>query len=336
MNSKKSVKELIIAHLDHELKGDELKELTTWLSASKANARYYAKIKDIWEASLVNASQITETDREWSRFISLVGVREKAIISRYKTDLKLLRHFAAVLIVGLIAGSLWIIFGTKSDPVFITSIVPKGSVTQLVLADSTIVYLNAGSELRYSPETKQKKREVYLKGEAWFDVVKNKRPFVVHTAFYDVNVTGTRFNVKAYDTDNTVATTLEEGQVLISSSDKYRLKKCIILRPGEQATLDWSDHKIVVSEVDTKYFTSWKNNKLMFLNMNFGELILLLERKYGVDIEVDDPGILKCHYSGTIKNETILEILEIIKHTLPIRYRIENQTVKIFKIRKEK
>jgi ferric-dicitrate binding protein FerR (iron transport regulator) len=206
----------------------------------------------------------------------------------------------------------------------------------MILADSTLVYLNAGSELWYSPDSKDKKREVYLKGEAWFDVTKQKnRPFVVHTSFYDVNVTGTRFNVKAYETDNEITTTLEEGQVRITSSDKYNLAEPVILNPGEQVALNKELNEIFVKKVDTKLFTSWKDNKLMFLNMNFKELIVLLERKYGVDIEVDNPDILKYHYSGTLKNESILEILEIIKHTLPIQYKIEGQKVIINKIKRE-
>jgi transmembrane sensor len=83
--------------------------------------------------------------------------------------------------------------------------------------------------------------------------------------------------------------------------------------------------------VNPSIYTSWKDNKLIFLNMDLAELIVLLERKYGVDIQVDEPGILKYHYTGTIKNETILEILDIIKHTLPIEYKIEDQTVHIQK-----
>ena len=207
-------------------------------------------------------------------------------------------------------------------------IAPKGSVSQMILADSTLVYLNAGSELWYSPKSKDKKREVFLKGEAWFDVTKQKnRPFVVHTNFYDVNVTGTRFNVKAYETDNEITTTLEEGQVRITSSDKYNLAQTVILNPGEQVAMNKELNEIFVKKVDTKLFTSWKDNKLMFLNMDFKELIVLLERKYGVDIEVDNPDILKYHYSGTIKNESIMEIMEIIKHTLPIQYKIEGQKI---------
>ncbi len=92
----------------------------------------------------------------------------------------------------------------------------------MVLPDNTIVYLNGGSELKYKLN-QENNREVYLEGEAWFDVEKDKtKKFVVHTPYYDVNVHGTEFNVKAYVEDNQVATTLEEGSVSITSTEKFK------------------------------------------------------------------------------------------------------------------
>ncbi len=336
MDSKKSIKDLIIAHLNGELTASEMERLAAWVDKSKNNAKYYTQIKDIWEASLTNASQIAETEKEWLRFLLRIKQNYRHNMFRFNTNLQILYRFAAILVAGLLIGGLVVNYALKEEPLYVTSIAPKGSVSQMILADSTLVYLNAGSELWYSPKSKDKKREVFLKGEAWFDVTKQPNsPFVVHTNFYDVNVTGTRFNVKAYETDNEITTTLEEGQVRITSSDKYNLPRAIILKPGEQVALNKESNKIAVKQVDTKLFTSWKDNKLMFLNMDFKELIVLLERKYGVDIKVDNPDILKYHYSGTIKNESILEILEIIKHTLPIQYKIEGQQIIIKKMKQE-
>lgn len=328
MDSKKSINDLLIAHLAGELTATEIEKLAAWVEKSKDNAKYYAQMKDVWEASLADASQIAETEKEWQSFLLKIKQNYRHNMFRFNTNLQILFHFAAILVTGLLIGGLVVSNALKQEPLYVTSIAPKGSVSQMILADSTLVYLNAGSELLYSPKSKDKKREVFLKGEAWFDVTKQKnRPFVVHTDFYDVNVTGTRFNVKAYDTENEITTTLEEGQVRITSSNNYNLAQTIILKPGEQVALNRESNKIVVKQVDTKLFTSWKDNKLTFLNMDFKELIVLLERKYGVDIKVNNPDVLNYHYSGTIKNESILEILEIIKHTLPIQYKIEGQQI---------
>lgn len=332
MDSKKSIKTIIIEHLEGDLKGEGLNRLNSWVIKSNDNAKYYVKVKDLWEASLVDVSRIAETEKEWSKFLLRVKKDYQSNMFRFNSNVQILYRFAAILIIGILMGGLVIKYTLKQEPVFITSIAPKGSISQMILADSTIVYLNAGSEIRYSPETKGKIREVFLKGEAWFDVTKNKKkPFVVHTSCYDVNVTGTQFNIKSYEADHEVTTTLEKGEVRISSSEDFKFAENFILKPGEQVVFDKNSNKMVVKNVDTRQFTSWKENKLIFINMDLKELITLFERKYGVDIEVDDPDVLKYHYTGTIKHESILEILEIIKHTLPIQYKIDGQKIRISK-----
>jgi len=238
---------------------------------------------------------------------------------------------AAILIIGLLLG-LSIQYFKKAEPEYFTSISPKGSVSQMVLPDNSIVYLNAGSQLKYTVEGLKRKREVFLDGEAWFDITKNeKKPFVVHTPFYDINVTGTQFNVKAYKTDDEISTTLEEGSVHITSSENLKLVETTVVQPGEQLVYSSLKKAIEVKQVETRMFTAWKDNKLIFINMNLKELFVVLERKYGVDIQVTNNLILDYHYDGTIKNETILEVLDLLKETLPIKYKIEGQTIVITK-----
>jgi ferric-dicitrate binding protein FerR (iron transport regulator) len=238
---------------------------------------------------------------------------------------------AAILIIGLLLG-LSVQYFKKTEPVYFTSIAPKGSVSQMVLPDNTIVYLNAGSQLKYTVEGLKGKREVFLEGEAWFDVTKNqKKPFVVHTSYYNVNVLGTQFNVKAYKTDNEIVTTLEKGSVQIGSSENFKMAENKTLRPGEQLVYNALKKAIEVKNVETRMFTAWKDNKLIFINMNLKELFVVLERKFGVDIKVTNNVILNYHYDGTIKDETILEVLDLLKETLPIKYKIEDQTILITK-----
>ncbi len=331
MESQNPIRTKIIAFLDGELGQEGLKELSDWVSESKENARYYSEIKDLWEASVSNASKIADTENEWRKFIFRVRTDNKRILKSRSITWKFIARIAAVLIVGILIGSLLIPDFLKTRPVYCTAIAPEGSMSKLVLPDSTYICLNAGSEIRYSVGAGGS-REVFLHGEAWFSVshVKN-RAFVVHTSFYDVNVVGTEFNVKAYDTDSRVETTLEKGVVLICSTEKFRLLKDIYLKPGEQLVYYKETKKLQIKPVNTSLFTSWKDNKLEFIKMGLDELIVLLERRYGVDIEVENPEILNFHYSGTIKNESVLEIMDVIEHTLPIRYEIEGQTIKIYK-----
>jgi ferric-dicitrate binding protein FerR (iron transport regulator) len=240
---------------------------------------------------------------------------------------------AAALILGLIVGVLipkGLFQPGKAS--FYTAIAPPGSVSEAVLPDSTHVFLNAGSTLRYAPVAGNEVREVFLEGEAWFDVKHSKKiPFIVHTGFYDIRVMGTKFNVKAYKEDDEVITTLENGKVQAESAGSFRMEKAVVLMPGEQLVYKKQDHSLEVNRVSPPVYSSWKDNKLIFINMSLRELIILLERKYGVDILVADQDILNYHYDGTIKNETIVEVLNILQETLPVYYEINDQTIKILK-----
>ncbi|RIH63993.1 DUF4974 domain-containing protein [Mariniphaga sediminis] len=330
MRSNKSIKAIIINHLEGSLSGEELKRLHQWLARSDDNRRYYSRIKDLWESSVSDADRFAETDKEWGRFLARVTESYQYNIFRFKTNFQIFYRFAAILIIGLIVGALVMNYIPSGEPLHISSMAPKGSISQMVLDDSTIVFLNADSKIRYSRGIRKSEREIFLEGEAWFNVAKNKsRTFIVHTSTYDVQVTGTKFNVKSYEEENKVITTLEEGRVVIASSKNCQLNEPVIMKPGEQVVLDKLSNEISVRKVDPSVYSSWKDNKLIFLNMKLDELVVLLEREYGVDIEVDDLRILKYHYTGTIKNETIIEILEIIKNTLPIEYNIEGQTIHI-------
>ncbi len=244
--------------------------------------------------------------------------------------LKPFLKIAAILVLGLFLGALLNSIITKMNPVYYAAHSPRGSVSELQLPDGSTIFLNSDSKIKYSVEGTDKIREVFLEGEAWFHVEKNdKKPFVVHTPFYNVKVTGTQFNVKAYPADDNVTTTLEEGQVIISPSEMQLFTGDIILKPGQQMVYNINTKILNINKVRTNWYTSWKDNKLIFVNMSFRELITVLERKYGVDIEVENNAILDYHFDGTIKNETIIEVLEIIKKTLPIRYEIIDQKIKI-------
>jgi len=242
----------------------------------------------------------------------------------------LLLRYAAILVIGLIAGYFIESLVYKTDPVYYTAFAPRGSVSEAVLPDGSVIFLNSDSRIKYSLDGANGYREVFLNGEAWFQVEKStKKPFIVHTPAYDVKVTGTRFDVKAYDSDNETVTTLEEGKVVINPSGNLKLKTEMALNPGEQFVYNNESNTMCVKQVNTRWVTSWRDNKLIFVNMKLKELFIIFERKYGVDIEVKNKAILNYHYDGTIKNETILEILEIIKKTLPINYKIVDQKVEI-------
>jgi ferric-dicitrate binding protein FerR (iron transport regulator) len=296
------------AESEYELKNNLLEELNN-VQVPDTNSPDFKQIfKELWE----KIEKDNKQTKAKTRFLgSLIKV-------------------AAAVVIGLFLGLYITELKGNQEPVYYTAYSPRGSVSEMVLPDGSIIFLNSDSEIKYTIDGKKGVREVFLNGEAWFEVEKNKKkPFVVHTPFYDVNVTGTQFNVKAYELDDVVTTTLEQGQVVIQSTENFRLAEEVCLKPGEQIVLDKSSRELTIQNVNTHWFTSWKDNKLIFVNMDLKQLIVLLERKYGVDIEVKNKTILDLHFDGTLKNETIFEILEIIKKTLPINYKIIGQKIEI-------
>lgn len=270
-----------------------------------------------------------QLDTMFARLWAVVQENKKASTGK-KRVLRMVSGIAAALVVGLLAGVLLTNPFKTADPVYYAAHSPRGSVSEVILPDETVIFLNADSRIRYTMNGKKGRREVHLEGEAWFDVVKHgKKEFLVHTPYYDVRVTGTQFNIKAYESDNEIATTLEEGEVKILSGKGCNIYGEIRMEPGEQLIYNKGTNRLAMQEVNTEWFTSWKDNKLIFVNMSLEELVVLLERKFGVDIILKNRELLDLHFDGTIKNETIIEILEIIQKTLPIHYRISGQKIEI-------
>ncbi len=290
---------------EYELKDELVRELTEWNVSEDSRPNLQKMFAALWNT-------IEKQEQRKTRYLNVVV------------------RVAAALAIGLFLGFYANSLINRQEPVFYAAHSPKGSVSEMILPDGSVIFLNAGSRIKYSIDGKNGIREVFLTGEAWFEVAKNKnKPFVVHTPFYDVHVTGTQFNVKAYEADKEVTTTLEEGEVVIKATESYKLAEDVILKPGEQVVLNKESRELNIKIVNTNWYTSWKDNKLIFVNMNMKELVVLLERKYGVEIDVNNKEILKLHFDGTIKNESIIEIMEILKKTLPINYKIVGQKIEI-------
>jgi ferric-dicitrate binding protein FerR (iron transport regulator) len=296
------------AENEYELKNHLLEELKEFEIKEKSSVNFTNLFSSLWGKIEKRKSQLKFNTRIFNNVVKI----------------------AAVIVLGIFIGIYTVSLINKQDPVYYSAHSPSGSVSEMILPDGSVIFLNADSRIKYSIEGENGNREVFLDGEAWFEVQKNKKkPFIVHTGYYDVNVTGTQFNVKAYSSENEVITTLEEGEVYINSTEQLKLSENIKLNPGEQIVLAKNSNEIEVKTVNTQWFTSWKDNTLIFVNMSLQELIVLLERKYGVDIIVKNKDILDLHFDGTIKNETIIEILDIIKTALPVNYKVTDQKIEI-------
>lgn len=214
----------------------------------------------------------------------------------------------------------------KSDNEIITH---KGQNSMILLADGSRVWLNDSSILTYSRDfTSPKTRDVYLEGEAFFQVAKDaSHPFIVHTSDIKIKVLGTAFSVKSYPTDKTVETTLVSGKVRIEQSDE-RGKRVgdIELKPNQKAVFHKESRVIKVRDVKASAKSAWKRNRLVFDEEPVRNILHQLEMWYGVDIDVTSEK-LDCRLTGTIEKESLEQMLELLKMTHGIAYRIDGKRV---------
>ncbi|HAH74528.1 FecR family protein [Butyricimonas virosa] len=209
-----------------------------------------------------------------------------------------------------------------------TFVVPKGGEYTLELSDGTLVWMNAESSLRFPEEFTRDKREVYLDGEAYFQVAKDSlKPFLVHVDKYCIRVLGTSFNVSAYSGDKTWYTTLVEGAIAVGGiGNEIRMSPC------EQLCIDTDSGQCELREVNPELYTSWVGGKFYFKAYTFEELVRRLQRWYDFDVLYRDEGIRQRRFSGVInKYRPLGEMLEFLEMTSDVCFELNGKTIIVSK-----
>lgn len=222
---------------------------------------------------------------------------------------------------------------TDKKMVYNTLKVPYGKSYKLGLSDGTMVHINSGSEIKFPIQfIKGFNRTVFVTGEAYFDVAKNKnQPFIVSAANLNIRVLGTKFNVNAYPEDETEEIVLVEGFVaLYNKNNNYDPTKCTILKPGFQAKHSKKTKQTKVENVLTAVYTSWMNGELVFRNMSFENIAKKLERHYNVEIQIKNKELSSQTFNASFGQESLLKVLESLKENYGIAYKQENNKITIY------
>jgi len=265
---------------------------------------------------------------------------------------------AAVFIIAFFLGNLYSLFNkdVSSEPVVSVNYneikAPFGARSEIKLADGTQVMLNAGSTIKYSSDFNSNNRDLILDGEAYFKVAKNiDLPLIVNAGNINIKATGTEFNVKAYSDEGIIETTLIEGKVEISQKGDNDEGKMLELTPNQKAiyvkefdriTLGKikeieplavkpakvaTDKLLVSLKVDVDQVTAWTQNKLIIRGENLESLCVKLQRKYNVTFVFGNEEIKKYRFSGVLLDETLEQVLNVIKLTAPIDYLLDGKVV---------
>jgi ferric-dicitrate binding protein FerR (iron transport regulator) len=217
---------------------------------------------------------------------------------------------------------------------------PKGGQYQVNLPDGTKVWLNAGSSLHYPAQFAATKREVELKGEAYFEVAKRtingreqgkRLPFVVKTSLQEVEVLGTHFNINSYKEEGNTKTTLLEGSVAVHplSSNGISIPARTI-KPGEQSMLSGSSLKI--APVDTEQALAWKEGFFMFDDEDLQGIMNQVARWYDVEVEFKDSNLKTKDFSGTVSRfANVSQVLKKIELTGSVHFKIEGRRIVVMK-----
>ncbi len=271
-------------------------------------------------------------DRILDRLHHQINLKEEENARNYSVN-KFFTFFskiAAVLIIPLFVYAIYLTSKTTHSMLFkATAVVwqtvktPTGMQTDFLLPDGSHIWLNSGSVLKYPVPFTTDKRQVELSGEAFFDVVKDpSHPFLVKAGKMNIEVKGTRFNVINYPNEMRTELILERGRVRLFSGNYEDNNTVTNIIPGEHVVLDNSQNKLEVSKVDVDKYTAWKEGMLIFKDDPMDEVVRKLNRWFNVDIILQSPELKEYVYTATFKDETLTQILELLKISAPVKYNI--------------
>lgn len=281
-------------------------------------------------ALLVSVKKLLDLDKQMTE-LSEIDTRKayKKVLSRIHTNrrshiFEIFSRVAAIIVLPLIGltGILgyFQIKDSFADITYVEVNAAPGTISKYQLPDKSYVWLNSGSWLRYPTRFSEESRRVEIRGEAYFEVESDKEhPFYVNTpGGLIVRVTGTKFNVSAYD-ERTIEVVLEEGRVNVENTDG---NVNMALRPGECFYYDRQDKNTYVKSIETYEKTAWKDGKVVFRNASLDKIFKFLSRRYNVDINFVNKKNTEYNYRATFTGEDIFQILDYLSMTAPIKWEV--------------
>lgn len=353
MDSNDRVWILISRSLSGEITVDEQQELNAHLQDRLDLNQQYSMLKKLWTKGF-NPQDIV--DQEVSEKALFKKIIDRAEVERQKAtepveSKPLIRRIFSKRFIFAYAASitLALVFflpkhadqtGVQSEQVISAQ---NGSRSKILLPDGTTVWLNGGSKLYYDYEFAGPLREVRLVGEAFFDVAQMKgRPFIVHTGKIDIKVHGTAFNVKYYQDDTKIETTLLHGKIEVTDHTNA-LTKSIFLSPSQKLIIPVKEASIIsnakkvnpyeVVKLDKRIKerdlveTAWIYNRIEFRGEKFDELAKKLERWYNVEVKFEDESVKALTFNGSFERETVEQAFGALQRVGTFKFKIEGREI---------
>jgi len=342
------IKLLLVRYITNQATDTETKVVKHWIGLHPENELYFVELYETWQNMLYLKPETIDEEKAFELLKFKTGITKPYRKTRVWLS-------AAAIILVLLPASLFLYLRPHKPNDTSQVATQNGSLKKIILADNTIVWLNAGSKLSYDAGFNKTNRTVYLEGEAFFDIghFNKSIPFMVKTKNYTIRDIGTKFNLKAYPNDPFFETTVIKGEVAVEDNSENGPREYvnrIYIKPhqvlkifynqqkedGKVSTdVSGSYNKVLVSEVDSTkldVYDGWKDNLLVFDGATLGDMAKILERKYDVQIVLKNEELENIRYSGSFKNvPDINKVLQIIKQNTPIDYTLKGHTITINK-----
>jgi transmembrane sensor len=207
----------------------------------------------------------------------------------------------------------------------------KGERSTLLLSDGTSIHLNSATKIRFPLVFAREKREVFLDGEAYFEVAHSETsPFIVHTVDANIRVLGTIFNVTSYSEDNKTQVIVSEGQVAFRG---VKQQNEVLLHRNQLSRVIKGGFPSTAEVIRTDKYLAWLKNQMVFENATLAEVIKQLSRKFNVEFEVHDLNLLNRHIMGTFSNESFSQIIRSLSLSLRFQYKQRGNIVSLYRNR---
>ena len=321
----REIEELLPGYLSDDLSDEDRALIESWRVQSTENEVFFQESLKAWESM-----QLLHEMEQFDSFEALKKINSR--ISNQKTSgwLAFVQRAAAILLIPLLAYSGYITFrhfsqkNQESEYIVMQTISSRqGMVTRFELSDGTEVWLNSDSELQFPSKFTGNLREVKMKGEAYFKVAKNEdQPFRVHAKDLKIEVLGTSFDVLSYDDEKQVEVVLVEGQVKLAVKKNYKIKSLGLMSPNQRVIYSVDDQKVESEKVEVDKYIAWRDGNLIFREDKMEDVVKRLSRWFNVEIVISDPEISSYAYKATFRNESLTQVMELLKISAPIDYQI--------------
>lgn len=311
------MKSTIKKYLSGKSSANEQKDLLDWIRKDDHLSEFQSA-KSKWKDEILKEEIPAEFQQDWQNIQNNMLGQMQSEMQRTQRTLRFFRY-AAIFILLISVPSLLFFYSQskQSNPLVYTIVAADfGQISKVVLPDSSVIWINSGSTIKYNNQFSATNREIELIGEAFFKVHKNKElPLIVSSSDLRVKVLGTEFGVMAYPEESSIQVVLEKGKVELTSSSHLNLRQ--EMKPGELASFNKEKKELIISKVNTGLFTSWKDGLINIYNLPLSELVIKLEKRYNQKFVIDD-AIKNLPFTFTIKNENLSDILSLMEKITPI------------------